>query len=373
MRKISCLLVLIVLLGGSLWGQVIKTPELELRIRGYIQVDARSYLGQELRGVDTILLRRARPVLEAIIHKDFEVRLMPDFAGDTATLYDAYINWRIRPSLQLLVGKVKAPVGLERLQSATSLMFLERGLPTAVVPNRDTGIEIHGNIKTLEYAVGIFNGALDGGSAVVDTDNGKDIAARVFFCPKGVGVGVAGTYGNHRGGAPNHYRTTGQQTFFRFANGTVNDGQLWRVSPQGYYYQGPLGILAEWVTSSQELLNGKARRKAHVQSYQITTGYVITGEANSYRGVRPKREFHPGEGAWGALEIVGRVGNLAVGDDVFPIFAKLGESARGANNLGVGANWYPNKSAKFSVNCEKTWLDGLPDEYLLSGRAQLVF
>jgi phosphate-selective porin OprO/OprP len=37
-------------------------------------------------------------------------------------------------------GQYKAPVGLERLQSASAIVFLERAFPTELAPNRDRGV-----------------------------------------------------------------------------------------------------------------------------------------------------------------------------------------------------------------------------------------
>ncbi len=55
-------------------------------------------------------------------------------------------------------------------------------------------------------------------------------------------------------------RTPGQQQFFSYATGAgtaaapnvVADGEHWRVSPQFYYYWGPLASSAEYVISDQQ-------------------------------------------------------------------------------------------------------------------------
>ena len=44
----------------------------------------------------------------------FDLRIMPDLAGTTPTLRDAWLNWKINPHFQVLAGKRKLPVGLER-------------------------------------------------------------------------------------------------------------------------------------------------------------------------------------------------------------------------------------------------------------------
>ena len=41
-------------------------------------------------------------------------------------------------------GKFKPPVGLERLVSDSDMLFVERALPTDLVPNRDVGVQVYG-------------------------------------------------------------------------------------------------------------------------------------------------------------------------------------------------------------------------------------
>jgi phosphate-selective porin OprO and OprP len=359
--------------------------DIRLRVRGYFQADTRSYLGEADSGaVDTLLLRRVRPILELNVFKDFDFRFAPDFGGESTTLMDAYFNWRILPQVQFLVGKIKSPTGLERLQSAAALAFVERGLPTAIVPNRDIGAQLHGIAFTdrLEYAFGWFNGTSDGGSVVSDVDSGKDMAARLFARPfasgstplRGLGLGIAGTHGNHEG-TPSRYRTTGQQPAFRFSAGTVNDGSLWRLSPQGYYYYGPLGVLAEWAISSQRLRNGQIFDDIRNQAWQVMTSVVVSGEENSYRGVRPRRNLNPRSGAWGAFELVGRAGRLLIDEGAFPHFAAREGNAETILNLGLGLNWYPNRNIRFSTNYEVNRLSGdsVTSERTLFNRVQYAF
>src|SRR5438093_4623619 len=114
-----------------------------LKLRGGFQADARFYPGDETPAKDTFLLRRVRPIVEGTVYGKFDYRLMLDFASGVSSstfnngnVLDAYVNYRILPELQVQAGKFKEPVGLERLQSWQNLLFVERGLPTQLVPNR---------------------------------------------------------------------------------------------------------------------------------------------------------------------------------------------------------------------------------------------
>src|SRR5580765_5231967 len=187
-----------------------------LKLRGYVQADARFYLEDHIPANDTFLMRRVRPIFEGTVFKNYDYRIMLDFASGISSsslnngfLQDAYLNAHYWPEFQIQVGKFKPPVGLERLQSGANLVFAERGLPTQLVPNRDVGLQLHGEVLggSLYYQAGVFNGVQDGasGDSDVGTDDHKDVAARLFARPfkntklaslQGLGVGVAGTYGN---------------------------------------------------------------------------------------------------------------------------------------------------------------------------------
>jgi phosphate-selective porin OprO/OprP len=379
------------------------------KVRGYIQGDGRFYADEEAAN-DTFLIRRARPIFEGTVYEKFDFRLMLDFASginssavNNGILQDAYLNARFLPEFQVQIGKFKEPVGLERLQSGANLLFVERGYPTQLVPNRDVGVQLQGDLLAglLRYEAGVFNGVADGGSGDVDaSDDEKDLAGRLFARPfknsdtdalRELGLGVAGTWGKQDGsGMLGKYKSPGQQQFFSYRSGAgtaaapnvVADGDHWRISPQFYYYLGSFGLFGEYVISDQSV-----RRDAGTSSsawventaWQVSASYVLTGEENSWKGFTPKRAFNPAEGGWGAWEIAARVGQLEVDDAAFPLFADPATSASAASSWGVGLNWYLNKSVKFNFDYEQTDFDGGTSGLLEEGehvfltRAQISF
>lgn len=382
-----------------------------LKLRGYVQADARFYPDDVATGTrnDTFLLRRVRPIIEGTVAERFDYRLMLDFpsgsptsAGNNGLVQDAYLNTRIYPWLQVQVGKFKEPVGLERLQSGANLLFIERNYPTQLVPNRDVGLQLQGDLLGggLRYEVGVFNGVANGGSGDNEqADDEKDVAARLFATPfvstdndwlRGLGLGVAGTIGE-QDGALRTFVTPGQQTFFSYTTGAgtaiapnvAANGKIWRVSPQAYYYVGPFGILGEYAYSAQEitqtagpaLTSDTLRNKA----WQVAASWFVTGEDNSFKAVTPKSQFKFGGAGWGAVELTARYGELDVDDDTFPIFANPATAATKATSWGGGVNWHLNRNVKLSLNYEQTDFTGGTSAFLNNGekviltRAQFSF
>ena len=113
------------------------------RVGADLQVDNRAFFGPALTTLpDTILLRRARPVFSATVYKYFDFFLRPDFGQGSTVIYDAYIGINYFKRFKLRAGKFKSPVGLERLQEDDNTTFVERGLPTLLVPSRDIGFQL---------------------------------------------------------------------------------------------------------------------------------------------------------------------------------------------------------------------------------------
>jgi phosphate-selective porin OprO/OprP len=374
-----------------------------LRLRGLVQADARFYLDKAnaATGQDGFVLRRARLIFEGKFNDNVQYTVQPEFAGSTVSILDANINTVVTPGFQVRIGRFKTPIGLEQLQSDPVAFFNERSIATNLTPNRDVGIQVHGDVldKRLNYAVGVFNGVLENGNspaASTNTEGDFTTVGRLFATPfvndkdsalKGLGFGLAAGTGNYTGAAPGiAYRTDGQQTFFAYDAATSSVGRSLTVSPQAYYYTGPLGILAEYVSASSELARGTNSRQITNTAYNLSVGYVLTGEDASYTGVSPRESFKPSADTWGAFEVVGRVAQLDVDNDVFTGATALASSTTNATKvtaLGAGLNWYLSKAvrANFDVTQNKFDFHGArpatgvlsDDELVFSTRVQVSF
>lgn len=374
-------------------------------LRGLVQVDSRTFFDNGgIMGVDGFILRRARPIFMGTVFRDFDFMFVPDFGGSTVQIQDAYLQYRYDPALKLQVGKYKAPIGLEHLQSDPVTSFNERSLATDLVPNRLVGAELLGDLSggVVSYAAGVFNSSTDynGTTTNANFDNNPSFIGRVFLQPfkqstdsplKGLGFGVGGSYEIDQAwtntastGLTPGYTTDGQQRFFAYTNWVVGRGVHWRISPQGYYYFGPFGLLAEYVISDQEVRNVPRGLTARLQNtaWQVSGGWVLTGEDASFAGVTPKRPFDPKNGKWGAFQVVGRYAELDVDDDTFPNFANPATSASAAKSWAAGLNWYLNRNVRFNLSYSHTKFDGgngssatvtKQPEQVLFTRVQLAF
>jgi phosphate-selective porin OprO/OprP len=390
-----------------------------LRFRGTLHADSRVYSGDSVpEAADTFILRRVRPTLEGTFGGLYDFRFMPDFAGGRTTIVDAYIAARFDPGATVSVGKFKAPVGLERLQSSADIRFIERALPTSLVPNRDLGLQLSGEFSggVFAYQVGYFNGVNDGQSSDnfatpdVEVDTEGDYAARVFFQPfihsenfnlRGLGFGIAGTWQDVEGSTANTalaaYRSPGQQSIFSYRantatgatpnNATFADGERLRLAPQLYYSRGSFGLLGEYTQVEQDVSRVAggvtlSDTLAH-SAWHAQFAWFLTGEEQNFRGFSPGSTFQPGKDGSGAWELVARIHELDIDDDTFlggaNSFANPASAVSKATAYGVGVNWYPWNTVKLSINYELTQFEGgaatgdLADERALLSRFAINF
>ena len=363
----------------------------QLKLRGTLHLDGR-YLGGDDPGgtFDSFTATRVRPTIEGTFASIFDFKLMPDFGQGRTVIQDAYVNARFKPFAQVQVGKFKSPVGLERLQSANDMRWVQRGYPTALAPNRDIGLQLGGELGggRFSYQAAYLNGSNDGSSsetfADIDLNDDKEYALRLFtqpfaesgnFAIRGLGIGVAGTYTDQVGTATQPllpaFRTPGQSTFFRFraagtTPGTIADGERTRIAPQLYYYVGALGLIGEYTEVEQEVSRivptGLRAGTVDTDAWQLAVSYFLTGEEASYRGFSPKSRFSLEDGTYGAWEVKARVQSLSVDDSAFAggadSFADPLGSARQADSWGVGLNWYLNENVKWLLDYDHTSFDG---------------
>ena len=379
-----------------------------LKLRGYAQADGRFFLDDSAKVLtNDFLLRRVRPILEGTIYKYYDFRIMPDFGGAAPTIFDAYFQARFKPEFAVRAGKFKPAVDLERLQGATDIKFVERGLPTNLAPNRDVGLQLSGDIHggIVSYSAAIFNGVPDLASGLNDISDQKDLVGRLFIAPFAtkptskidLGFGVGASTGKELGSTANtalaSYRAPGQATIFKYnanspatiAGTTIANGRRSRIAPQAYLNIGSLGFQGEYILSRQVVTRDTAvaltqtKRLEH-KAYQIAGSFLLTGEKNSYAGITPKKQFDPLAGGWGAVELVARYGQIDFDDASFPFFANPANSVTKAKAWGVGINWYLAKNVKIAIDFEKTKFNGgaaangdRPDEKYIATRFQTSF
>ncbi len=365
----------------------------QLRVGGYLQFDGRTFVHDPANALtNQFALRSVRPELRGTLAEHYDVRLLPDFAGGRLVLQEAYVDVHYSDAIRIRFGKYKVPFGLERLQLEIATTFVERGLPTLLVPNRDLAVQVHGVLAggVLAYQLGVFDGIADNASTDADTSDHKEYVARLFVTPlaatgsaaRSLGVGGAVMIGDERGtpaqtdlGA---WLTQGQTTFFQYRTGTtlatapVAACRHLRATAHARWYAGPFGALAEYVRSSQRVsLGAAAPTRVTADAWQVVGQWVVAGGRATFDGVIPTDRL-------GAFDVAARVGGIRLVDGAaFAAgLADPASSARKAISAGAGADWLPDRHLRFVLDLERTWFTGgaktgdRPAETSIVGRIQ---
>ena len=360
----------------------------KLRFGGSAQIEGVYFLNDDaVPKNNTFFVRRVRPYFQGTVAKYFDYQLVLDYSPlstTTVSLLDASVTANIDPTFKLQAGRFKTPFGLEYLQADPQTAFIERGFPTQLSPGRDAGAQALGEIGggLVSYQIGIFNGPTDRADRDSDSSDDKEAIARLYAAPfkesnlvalAGLNVGIAVSYGQDapvRNAANTTitasnlptYQSPGGTTFFSYAATAVSDGERLRFSPQLYYTWGSWDVLAEYVSSRQEVRTANFATGAALTerigvthtAWQIESGYVLTGEDSGFRGISPDGGG-VGASGWGAVQLVLRVSEFDIDNAAFSNgLASRTTSAEQALNCGVGVNWWLNRNVRIALNYDRT-------------------
>jgi phosphate-selective porin OprO/OprP len=330
-----------------------RASEFKLVLGGYIQVnfedgDVSAFEGRFGQTVvkDRFRLRRTRINLTGDFAENFDFKVEGDFgAGDglnsnrtgfSAT--DIFINWHQFAEANIKVGQWKAPFGLEQITPDSSLIIIERSLPTgAITPERQIGAQVWGKPFTnvwpeqkdlLTYYAGIFNG--NGRNTSINDNNNFMYVGRLELMPfKGKIFGQNSSL--KLGGDVLNSRDDKGTNISQSLNLLVNaDGSLspfvlpgadertaWSVD--AWFNLGPFDLIGEYF---QEKVNGRTVNGVPPGFADFTTnGYYVQG---SYFLIPKKlqlavrwEDLNPGQmGNDGIHSITGGLNYYIHGDDL---------------------------------------------------------
>lgn len=317
--------------AGYKGGFYIRSEEqggMELLLGGAFQTDYRYYL-EDQRADNRFDIRRARLRFKGQLTQYFRFGLEFEFQGnETNNLVDAYAEAVINPSA-LRFGQFKEPYSLEWQSPDKAQLFAERSMGYYLGPMRDIGLMLHGGLfqDTVNYAVGLFNGDGDDGSASGPEEDDPEAAFRIVFSPfknalspwiKGLQFGGSAAYAQIDNLNINlHVKSTGMvgtdtNLYVLTHNtkfGVIQDvGSRQRYGVEAAWAVGPLLFQAEYFSLKYTDLEsaGDNPSEAEFSSWYGSVAWWITGEnpllSNAVvRPVYPRRFFDPQNNTWGAI------------------------------------------------------------------------
>jgi phosphate-selective porin OprO/OprP len=353
------------------------------KVRGVVDADY-VYFNERAGGYDYntgTAFRRARLGAEGDAFKDFKWRLEVDFAGNVTAIQDAYVSWGGIKGWTFTAGQQKAPFSLESNTSDNYNTFIERGVANVAFGNagaeRRIGLNAQYVNEQFTAAFGIFGDNESSARADAAPDESWGFNGRATWEPinstDDQQVLHLGASAFVRSGLKQASGTTTLKDALRLSDrpnirvdgGLIADtGVLTSVKDINYWGLEAAGVWGPFAIQSEygEL---EANRLGTLANVTFDGGYVygswfLTGESRTYKNgtidrLRPKANFNPLKGNWGAVE-------LAVRYDWFdfantPVTGRIGNDG---HSVTTALNWYLNPNTKFLFNWVRFSGDNTP-------------
>ncbi len=345
-----------------------------LRIGGLFQVLARAE--SERDPAADFELKRMRPEFSGRLAGALAFNLEPNFSDDDVELEEAWIGPELGRflggSARLMLGRMKAPFGLEEVRSRRHIDFPFFSILNQFSPAEDHGLFLNGLSGSggWEYGLAAYNGT---GSS--DTNSSKDVAARLMCHPfvgetgsalENLQLGLAATLGSQEedvGGDTLDNET--QQPVLVFAGDAELDGTRARLGLECAWFRGPWFAQSELLALEQEMSATLAEEDIAVRGGYLTLARVLTGEDKTFAGVAPARPFDfetgTGRGAW---VLAARYSLLDLDDDLEPALVEPGTFTGRIQSASLGLNWVPNAHAIVRTAVVGSFYD---DEVVIDG------
>lgn len=299
--------------------------------------------------------RRARLYFKGLLYDTVEFEAEYDFADGDSDFTDVYLGLRDLPHVgRLRIGHFKEPFSLEEVTGDNYITFMERGLPNALVPSRNTGIMVHNHVldDRATWAVGVFRETNDFGDG--EDDGGYNITARITGLPiyedEGSTLLHLGIACSRRNPSDDDQQYS-QRPESNLADELVDteefgadDADLLGLEAALVY--GAASFQGEYIAASVDRGDGP---DPDFYGLYLQASYFLTGEHREYKRskgaftrVRPKSNFLGEEGGSGAWEVAARYSHLDLQD--------AGINGGELDTFTIGANWYLNPNTRVTVN-----------------------
>ena len=347
-------------------GFGVRKGKSKIEIAGYAQEDFRHY-DWTVKGDDdgssqhpTHEWRRFRIGTKGELGKlSFEFMADPRNSQKGSRLKDVTLGYEFSKGARLLVGHFKPPASIDLLTSAGKTDFVRRSMiGERLVPDRDWGAELYGDVSRVRYYAAFFAGDGDSSTQSAGTSGAGRLTVKVV---KGLELSGSFMQGDvtpqPRTGAsePAPKGAAGQTTSgFTFWNRAHVSGTRGRLGSDVAYARGPFRIQAEYL-QEKEQRKGQGSTGQDIpdvlgRGFYVQASYVLTGEKKGAT-VDPKKSVF--QGGVGALEVVARAQALKFDDTGDGSgFAGYGNRARNiapseASSLEAGLNYWASNFLKF--------------------------
>lgn len=355
-------------------GITVKSADgaVKLRFGGRLQLDP-AFGGTNPRIADgfgsNIEVRRAWIETYLTVNEAIELAFQYDLNTDRTPIQDAAIGYRGIEGLIVSLGNFKEPFSLQQLISDNNTTFVERALPDALVPARNTGFAIGGYGDRWTLTGGVFGGNINTGVEL----GGVAGTVRATYAPilgetEVLHLGIAGSVRSYDQNDRSISFTSKPEAFVFQTNlldtrSIRNAADLARFGIEAAYQNGPFRLQGEYIRA--EVARDGLLPSASFEGGYVEGAWVINGKGRSYqlktnygadlaifKGIQVGEEQQVSRGGSGVFELAARYSILGLKD--------AGIMGGVERNWTLGLNWYPDKAIRLMANYIRANADGSP-------------
>lgn len=329
-----------------------QTTDKEVTFGGRIMYDMATWGAEEFDNIGTEF-RRVRIYSSGKMYGTVKYKLQLEFAGGKIAFKDVFIELNKLPIKgNLRVGHFKEPLRLEALTSSKYITFMERGLPIAFAPERNTGAMYHTTFgEKLSIQSGVFRNSDAFGNDKSATNN-VNITSRITYLAisdgdkllhLGISNSIRKNSDNDYGFSSRAENHMGSELLSVEFTNQVKDVNI--IAGEMAYVNSSLSLQGEVIqtTVNTEIGQGNTPFTHEIISYYGQVSYFLTGENRPYKSslagfgrVKPKKNY--GENGWGALEVAARFSAIDLQED------------GSLEDFTIGLNWYLNPNTRVMLN-----------------------
>ena len=329
-----------------------QTTDKEVTFGGRIMYDMATWGAEEFDNIGTEF-RRVRIYSSGKIYGTVKYKLQLEFAGGKIAFKDVFIELNKLPIKgSLRVGHFKEPLRLEALTSSKYITFMERGLPIAFAPERNTGAMYHTTFgDKLSIQSGVFRNSDAFGNDKSATNN-VNITSRITYLAMsdgdkllhlGISNSIRKNSDNDYGFSSRAENHMGSELLSVEFTNQVKDVNI--IAGEMAYVNSSLSLQGEVIQTkvNTEIVEGNTLLTHEIISYYGQVSYFLTGENRPYKSslagfgrVKPKNNY--GKNGWGALEVAARFSAIDMKED------------GSLEDFTIGLNWYLNPNTRVMLN-----------------------
>ncbi|MGH7788655.1 MAG: OprO/OprP family phosphate-selective porin [Candidatus Binatia bacterium] len=334
-----------------------------------------------LQGTYTgVEFRRARIALAGTVYKNVDYKFEYDFADGSPAFKDVYMGVKGLPIVQYVrVGHFKEPFSLEEITSDDFTTFMERSLPNAFAPSRNTGIAAMPVFfeEHMTVTAGAFRETNNSGYGY-GNDQEYNVTARITGVPvyrdEGRNLIHLGLSYSHKFRHMENISFAQRPESHLFPVNLVNTQSIETdgvdlINPEIAFVRGPLSVQAEYMNALVQQVDAS---NPDFGSFYVYASYFLTGEQRPYRlatgafdRIMPRSNFTSDLKHWGAWELAARFSRLDLDSEDI--------DGGTLDDITAGVNWYLNPNMRITVNYVWAHLESVGDSNIAQGRFQLAF